>query len=363
MKLITSNEYVLTDSPRLDWLTLNSYRPTLMKTKNGQAEEVGKIIHLLSDNFKIKDKNGVIESECGSIYIGKSTTNLNIQFRGVFFSLYGELSWPYIKYIYKQLMKTNPQCQEWQMLRDGLEANWSITRMDVKRDIEIQWWELAPIGNNAYKQLYDKDAEYTFFKCDKKPYENKNNIDTGITYTLGKHWRLNIYNKTVENEIQKNLEKKNIYDRVIDGKNITRIELRINGTQSNSYVNWLIKNKPEISEEEISKEFLAKWMTSHQVKTPDDKIEPRWKDLFDGEGIRKKRNEYPRFEMKDSNHLITAERFLKAFAGKFVENGLNLEQAKEYLEVVFGQKQATYNEQVEKLEAGRVVAQSEDDER
>lgn len=353
MRLIKVENYLLTEEPKLDWISITSVRPRMLKAKNGKETEIGKIIYILGDNFKFKKPKGnSVESECKSIYIVVNANNISIQFRGTFFALFQDQAFAFIKYIFKKLLENN-QCEDFEMRRDGLENNWLLTRVDLKKDIADgrEWHQILPIGSKAYKALYDPSGEYEFISCQKRPYENKDDVSTGISYYIEGRWQLNIYDKSIENAQQTNKMKREIYERAIDGRRLIRVELRINSSQSNSYLNWLMRNMPEITEEEFCKEGFAKWMATHQVKTGEH-IEHRWKEFFDCENIKKKRNDYETVNIKNNNQMEIAERFLKAYAGKMIENEMTLQNAHELLEHVFLVRQAEYRQQQEALNRG-----------
>ena len=352
MKLIKQEAYEITESARLDWLTLNTYRPILLSKPGGKIRELDKLIILLSEHFKFERIGNNSESLCKSIYIKTSETNIQINFRGTFFALHGVSRFNFLRYIIAKLFLENHQCEEWQMKRDKLIPNWLITRVDVKRDIaDKEWHEVLPIGDLAYKNMYHPKEKYTFFKCTATHYQVKN-ISTGISYSSSDKWQLNIYCKHLENKIQKNKIKRDMYEVALAGRKVIRVELRINGGQSNSYANWLIHNREDITEEIFCNEILNKWGKSHSVKKSQRKMEKRWNDFF-CVGKKKKRNEYGKVEIKSQHPLEIAQRFTKAAVGKYIEKDLTCYQAMKLFRESFVQSKKDYKKALEILEGNK----------
>ena len=339
MKLKKRELFEYTDAPKIDWISITSVRPKRLYTKELRKHEVSKILDIFKEFTFEPDPNGeTYTSTDESIKIIINKTMIQPQFRGTYWTLY-ENGWEYFKEKFKKLLETNYQDTK----KPEIENNWKITRIDIRRDYLQDWHEVLPINNEYAKKYYHQEQEYQFkYKCDSTLFEKKK-IHTGIKYQ-SEHWQMAIYRKDIENQITKNKkkEKNQIYSQIIKDRIMTRVELRIDTGSANSYTNWMIRNREEISEEELSLEVLSKWSRNHRCMKNKKDLEERWEQHFNGIPSKKK---YEKLELKEDNGMLIGRRFAKSFIKKYVEEGISLENA---MAMIRAEYKAKINEQKSK---------------
>jgi len=297
---------------------------------------MAEIINLFGDSIKFENQmhENRIDSICKSIQIRVDKIYLQIQFRGTYWLLHGENAFPYFKAFARKLIKENHQAEAFEMKNQ--DNNWKITRTDIRRDYFDDWFNVLPINEEIARAYYQPKQKYKFNFEPDSSFFTKGGKKTGISYYKEK-WKLNLYRKDIETKQSKDNKsaKNNIYQQIIKDRITTRVELRVDTSEANSYANFMLRHK-DIGETEFGNEVLAKWARNHRCMISKRKQEPRWEAHFNGAESKAK---YERLEIRTTDQLEIGRNFAKAFATKFVEEDIEIENAIAMLREIYRVKQ------------------------
>lgn len=329
-------DYEYTSEARIDWITLSSKRPKKLTSLTARLNEMAKVIDLFGGEIKFENQihDNRLDSICKSIQIRVDKVYLQTQFRGTFWLLHGENAWPYFKNFAKRLIEINHQADSFEM--KDQDNNWRITRTDIRRDYFDDWFKVLPINEEIARAFYQPKEKYKFNFEPDSSFFTKGGKKTGISYYKEK-WKLNLYRKDIETKQSKDNKsaKNNIYQQIIKDRITTRVELRIDTAESNSYANFMLRHR-DMTETEFGNEVLAKWARNHRCMISKRKQEPRWEAHFNGT---KSKAKYERLEIRTKDQLDIGRNFAKAFATKFVEEDIEIENAIAMLREIYRVKQ------------------------
>lgn len=266
-----------------DWITFTLRRPSLLKNESYQEyikQIFFKSIFIKEENFKQIDKYKYESKEFG-ILMSAGKEQFSVQFRGKFFIKKGYLGFYQAINFYKNFQEAVRLPQNKEPLL--------VTRFDVCQDIEASVEDVLP--------LYT-DENFDFGFTVKSFFSRTEHQSTKLeSYKiLMNNTSLSVYNKKRELlNNKKDSEKFDCYyelyeDDILLDKEITRIELRTDYRNNNSFFSEMLQNNQKFNEQQICNLYLKKFHQRHKVRISGQQQnkkywaeEERWHNFFNRE--------------------------------------------------------------------------------
>lgn len=330
------------ETPFIDWLNITSRRPDKLKTHEERLHELYSLINVF-EGVSFVDVSAAktqlnFDSIDGTIRIVINAQFVQVQLRGSYWILHFGSAFDYALDVYKKLQESSHYKLNGsysliaQEQNPELMNNYTITRLDVRRDMLHGIKSILPVISEEMRPILDPEAneDYSFgFQASFVPFVNKMGRITGFK-TKSADWTITVYDKKAENDLQKNKIKQSAYSLLYAGtdKPITRIELRLDGTAINNYATVLFR-KMILGEAYTQKEFcdlnLKKFYDKRRcyLKTgkhrKNEEDEPRWKNFFNSRNEAFNRSRVEKIDFKVEDELEQAKRyFITAFKKSFV---------------------------------------------
>lgn len=341
------NEPAVFGKPFMDWFNLTSVRPSRLMTSRDRSHEIKRVIDLF-DGVTFEDTSKStnqiqMDSLDGTIRVVANSRYLSVQFRGSFFIIHFHASFGFLIHMYKRLMEESHYNKDEdvklieQMKDASLLNNWLVTRVDIKKDyVEKEVISALPIPSEKFRSVFDtSENHYKFgFPAEFRPFVNKKDDITGWSMRTGSgSYTLTVYDKKLENSIQKNKVKANAYDCLFKtDEAVTRIELRVDSSKANSLATETFKSLAlgeSITHSEFCQLLLKKFYDQHKCylfdpakpkhRTNLDE-EPRWREHFNPSNAPYSREATPMFKFKTSSAIEDAKKYFLMACKKVLQD-------------------------------------------